>query len=34
MDEEFGNNRCKQLYVEWIDNELLLIAQGIIFNIM
>ena len=32
MDEEFGNNRCKQLYMEWIDNKFLLMAQGIIFN--
>ena len=28
MDWEFGVNRCKQLHLEWISNEILLYSTG------
>ena len=28
MDWEFGVNRCKLLYLEWIDNKVLLNSTG------
>lgn len=28
MDWEFGVGRCKLLYVEWIDNKVLLLSTG------
>ena len=28
MDWEFGISRCKQLYIEWIDNKVLLYSTG------
>ena len=35
MNEEFRLGRCKLLYVEWLDNKVLLyIAQGTIVNIL
>ena len=33
-DWEFGVNGCKLLYVGWINNTVLLTAQGTIFNIL
>ena len=34
MDCEFGISRCKLLHVEWINSEVLLIAQRTIFSIL
>ena len=34
MEWEFGISRCKLVYIEWINNKDLLIAQGTIFNIL
>ena len=31
---EFGVSKCKLLFIEWINNKVLLIAQGAIFNIL
>ena len=28
MDREFGVSRCKLLYLEWIDNKILLYSTG------
>ena len=28
MDWEFGINKCKLLYIEWINNKLLLYSKG------
>ena len=33
-DWEFGVSTCKLLYGEWINDKVLLIAQGTIFNIL
>ena len=34
MDWEFGISRCKLLYIEWINNKILYIAQGTILSIL
>ena len=34
MDWEFGISRCKLLYIEWINNKVLLYTQGTIFNVL
>ena len=33
LDWEFGTNRCKLLYIVWINNKVLLYSTGI-FNIL
>ena len=34
MEWEAGVSRCKLLYIEWINNKVLRIAQRTIFNIL
>ena len=34
MEREFGVSRCKLLYIEGINNKVLLYTQGPIFNIL
>ena len=34
MDGEFGVCRCKLLYIEWMENKVLLLAQGTMFNVL
>ena len=33
MEWEFGISRCKLLYIEWINDKVLLYSQGTIFSI-
>ena len=32
VDCEFGASRCKLLYIEWINNKVLLYSKGSYFN--
>ena len=34
MDWEFGVSRRKLLYLEWINNKVLLYSKGTLFNIL
>ena len=34
VDGEFGVYRCKLLYIEWMENKVLLLAQGTMFNVL
>ena len=34
MDWELGFSRCKLLYLEWISNEVLLLAQGTLSHLL
>ena len=34
VDGEFVVCRCKLLYIEWMENKVLLLAQGTMFNVL